>query len=147
MSSGRLQRRYNEKIKINQGSFNIIRLLTKVYNHIEENGLTQGTGFTEGWMCPIYKKKDVRIIVNYRPITLLNTDYKLFMKALSEKLAEVASSIINEDQTGFIKGHNILHPIKLTNLMPKYAEAAQVNGVIVVLDQKKAYNKVTHNYL
>ncbi len=36
----RLQRRYNEKIKMNQEGYDIIRLLTKVYNHIEENSVT-----------------------------------------------------------------------------------------------------------
>ncbi|KAJ7151846.1 Endonuclease/exonuclease/phosphatase, partial [Mycena crocata] len=66
--------------------FDVIALLTKVYNHIERHGVTAGTDFSAGWMCPIYKKKDVTDVANYRPITVLNTDYKIFTKALTFKL-------------------------------------------------------------
>ncbi|EPS95420.1 hypothetical protein FOMPIDRAFT_1054147 [Fomitopsis schrenkii] len=40
-------------------------------------------------MCPLYKKKDRREIANYRPITLLNSDYKIYTKVLAMRLAEV----------------------------------------------------------
>ncbi|KAJ7172885.1 Endonuclease/exonuclease/phosphatase, partial [Mycena crocata] len=66
--------------------FDIILLLKRIYNDIERRGITQGTDFAKGWMCPIYKKKDVTDIANYRPITVLNTDYKIFTKALTLKL-------------------------------------------------------------
>jgi hypothetical protein len=56
----------------------------------------------KGCVSPIYKKKDPENIANYRPITLLNTDYKILTKALSLRLAEAAPEIINADQVGFI---------------------------------------------
>ncbi|KAJ2917431.1 hypothetical protein MD484_g3035, partial [Candolleomyces efflorescens] len=37
---------------------NIARMLTLVFNDITRNGVQAGTEFSEGWMCPIYKKKD-----------------------------------------------------------------------------------------
>ncbi|KAL1741664.1 Endonuclease/exonuclease/phosphatase, partial [Schizophyllum fasciatum] len=66
--------------------FNVVKTLTMVYNDIEVNGTVEGSRFAEGWMCPIYKKKAKEDIANYRPITLLNTDYKVYTKALSVKL-------------------------------------------------------------
>jgi len=55
-------------------------------------------------MCPLYIKNDKADIANYRPISLLNIDYKLMTKALSLKLAVAAPKIIHQDQAGFVPG-------------------------------------------
>ena len=44
---------------------------------------------------------------NWRPISLTNSDYKLLAKSLSIHLSSVISSIVNEDQVGFLKYRNI----------------------------------------
>ena len=125
----------------------IIAILTCVYNDIESHGIIDGTDFTKGWMCPIYKKKDRREIENYRPITILNTDYKIFTKALSEKLLKAAPLLIHENQAGFIPGRSIFNQVKLSKLMIDYCEAQEINGAIIALDQEKAYDKIAHDYL
>ena len=77
-----------------------------VLNNIQEHGVDARTKFTLGWMCPIYKKKERDQIKNYRPIILLNTDYKLLTKALSVDLASHIHLLIHPDQTGFIPQEN-----------------------------------------
>ena len=42
--------------------------------------------WTEGIICPIYKKEDRRVCSNYRPITLLNVVYKIFAILLHNRL-------------------------------------------------------------
>jgi hypothetical protein len=74
--------RYLEDLRCNRPAFNLIGLITKAFNDIESYGIVPSTNFSEGWMCPIYKKNDRYKIANYRPITLLNTDYKIMTKAL-----------------------------------------------------------------
>ncbi|KAE9383054.1 hypothetical protein BT96DRAFT_1041062, partial [Gymnopus androsaceus JB14] len=76
----------NEDRKSERESFDIIELMTEVFNDISANGIDEGIGFSDGWMCPLYKKGEKSEIANYRPITLLNTDYKIFTKALAIKL-------------------------------------------------------------
>src|SRR5258705_13000501 len=70
------------------------------------------SAFAEGWMCPLYKKKDRREISNYRPITLLNTDYKIYTKTLAIKLAKVAPNIIHPNQAGFMPGRSIFDQVR-----------------------------------
>jgi hypothetical protein len=83
---------------------NVIETLTKIYGDIEKYGVHEDSAFAEGWMCPLYKKKDRREISNYRPITLLNTDYKIYTKVLATKLAQVAPDVIHPNQAGCMPG-------------------------------------------
>jgi hypothetical protein len=98
--------------------------------------------------CAHYKKKGEReFIENYWPITLLNTDDKLFTKVLAIKLARCATTLIHPSQAGFILGRQISNQTKLIQMVMDYAEAAEVNGMIVVLDQEKVDDRVRHDYL
>lgn len=98
-------------------------------------------------MCPIFKKKDRSKIENYRPITLLNSDYKLLTKALSLQLLDLINEMIHRDQARFIPGRSIYNHIRLTRVMITYTETMEVNRAIIALDQEKAYDKITHRYL
>ena len=126
---------------------NVVEMLVKVFNDIEKNGIDPASKFNEGWMCPIYKKGERDNIANYRPITILNTDYKIMTKALASKLAEAAPSLIHRDQAGFIKGRSIYNQVKLAKLTIDYGRIMECNGAIVALDQEKAYDKILHPYL
>ena len=131
----------------NQKTFNIIAVLTAVFNDIRNHGVDQRTDFVQGWMCPIYKKKDRTEISNYRPITLLNTDYKIFTKVLALQLMDHIHSLLHEDQAGFIPRRSIFNHIRLAQSIITYAETTEMNGAIIALDQEKAYDKIHHNYL
>jgi hypothetical protein len=52
----------------------------KVYEDIEKYGIAEDSHFNIGRLCPTFKKGDRSLISNYRPITLLNCDYKLMTK-------------------------------------------------------------------
>ena len=54
---------------------------------------------------------------NWRPLTLLNVDYKLFSKVIAMRLNTVMSDIIDPMQSGFMKNRSTVDSIcKLTNL-------------------------------
>ncbi|KAF5367240.1 hypothetical protein D9615_010668 [Tricholomella constricta] len=140
--------RYTEETALGSvTTFDIADLLTIVFNDIMECGLIPSSSFSEGWMCPLYKKNDKTDIANYRPITCLNTDYKLFTKCLATRLANIAPDLIHKSQAGFIPGRRITDQTKLIRLMMQYAESTKQNGLIIALDQEKAYDKIDHEYL
>ena len=57
--------------------------------------------------------KDPLSIDNWRPITLLNVDYKLFAFVYSRRLKSNLGDIINECQTGFMAKRHISNNIRL----------------------------------
>uniref|UniRef100_A0A0W0G0A5 Reverse transcriptase domain-containing protein n=1 Tax=Moniliophthora roreri TaxID=221103 RepID=A0A0W0G0A5_MONRR len=142
-----LQSQYETETKAERLSFDIIGALKMLYNDIERFGKIKGTTFAESWMCPLYKKGERANIANYRPISLLNSDYKVFTKALTVKLAKAAPKLIHPDQAGFVPGRHIYDHIWLAKRVIEYGEAVEQNGVIVALDQEKAYDKIEHDYL
>ena len=142
-----LKKRNQEAEDEGKIGFDIIHTLTTVFQDIQRHGISPGSSFAEGWMCPLYKKKDITMIENYRPITLLNSDYKLLTKALTLQLMEDVKKMIHRDQAGFIPGRSIFDHIRLSRLMTKFAEISEKNGAVVALDQEKAYDKITHQYL
>lgn len=71
-----LNNKYIEDRDLGKPSFNVIEVMTKVFNDIETHGLVKDSNFSKSWMCPLYKKNDRADIANYRPVSLLNTDYK-----------------------------------------------------------------------
>jgi len=98
-------------------------------------------------MCPLFKKKDPTDIHNYRPITLLNTDYKILTKVLAIQLLDHVNQLVHPDQAGFIPNHSIFDHIRLAKAILNYVDATEEDGAILALDQEKAYDKIRHDYL
>ena len=55
----------------------------------------------------VHKKDDKRLLKNWRPISLLNVDYKICSKAVSLRLSRVLGSIVDPDQTCSVPGRSI----------------------------------------
>ena len=53
------------------------------------------------------KGKDRAFMKNWRPISLLNFDYKLLSKTISLRIMEYLPTLIHHNQSGFVKGRFI----------------------------------------
>ena len=49
------------------------------------------------------------LIKNWRLLSLLNVDAKIYSKILANRMYQVLPGIIHHDQTGFMKGRKIPH--------------------------------------
>jgi len=84
---------------------------------------------------------------NWRPLTLLNVDYKILAKAVGQRIESIPSSIIHSDQTGFIKGRFIGQNVRLLNDIMEYTEAKKLPCILLFLDFRKAFDTTEWNFI
>jgi hypothetical protein len=60
--------------------------------------------WTEGVLCPVYKKVDKLDCKNYRGICLLDVTYKVFAKILYYRILPLAAAAVQHYQAGFQSG-------------------------------------------
>ena len=94
-------------------------------------------------------KKDAELyyIKIWRPITLLNMDYKIAAKALANRIKSVLPSIINNDQTGFMKNRFIGENIRLIECIIQHAAKENIPGLLLFIDFEKAFDSLEWSLL
>ena len=111
-----------------------------------------------GKLCPSHKLsflklipkagKDLKKLTNWRPITLSNCDHKLITKAYSNRLCEKLACKITNAQTAYLKGRLINDNVRaLLATIQASNDEPDIDGLIVSLDAKKAFDSVEHTYI
>ena len=93
------------------------------------------------------KNKDLMYIRNWRPITLLNVDYKLLSKSLATRLCAVLPDLVYQDQWGFIKDRYIGDNIMEIYSLIARAEQQDEEAILILLDIQKAFDSVSWWFL
>jgi hypothetical protein len=88
------------------------------------------------------KDKDPRMLKNWRPISLLNTDYKIFAKTMATRLQKVLDYIISQDQQGCLKGRSTYSNIRSTIDIINYTRESDLPGLLAFIDFEKAFDMV-----
>lgn len=90
----------------------------------------------------IYFFKKRGALKNYRPISMLNTDFKILAKMLANRLKKVLPGIITKNQSYSIIGRKITD--KVSNIREKISYMTENNkeGYIISLDLEKAFDRV-----
>ena len=86
--------------------------------------------------------RDTRILKNLRPITLLNTDYKIIEKMIANRIVPQLNEIIGTNQRGFIPGRRIAVNIRKMFDVVLEAENSRSPVIILQADMAKAFDKV-----
>ena len=120
--------------------------LTAIHNYSFTHGLLP-LSQRRGIISLIFKKGDRTRLSNWRPITLLTTDYKILTKALANRLTQVLPSIINSDQTACIPGRTINDNVSLLRDVINYANETNYPLAFISIDQLKAFDRVQHSFL
>ena len=92
-------------------------------------------------------------IKNYKPLSIMNIDYKLFTNILMQRLIDTLNKIITSQQTKFLSKRLIDNNIKTIQYLIARHESNIKNVdikneiALLFLNQKKIYNKINHEYL
>ena len=83
----------------------------------------------------------------YRPISLLNIDYKIISKIITVRLGKVLPKIIGIDQTCSVKGRSIFDNLHLIRNIVDYVDQKNLAASFICLDQEKAFDRVSRSYM
>ena len=86
--------------------------------------------------------KDLRYLSNWRPVSLLQTDYKILTKSLFLRLQNVLPKVLSPDQVGYISNRYIGKNIRPIKGIMTYLWAHKIPGYIAVIDFQKAFDSI-----
>lgn len=123
----------------------IIPQLKKCFNHVLTGGEIPPS-WKRAVVSVIHKPgKDKTLCGSYRPISVLNIDYRIFTTILAKRLESIIPELMDTDQSGFVRNRqthdNIRRALHLFNKMKSK------ESIAVSLDAEKAFDSVGWDYL
>ena len=107
-----------------------------------QNGMMHGSSRESVISLMDKPDKNLLDIDHWRPLNLLNVNYKIYAKILANRLQCVMNDIISKDQTGFLKGRRMTDNILDLNLIIDYCQKQEIPAIITVIDFKKAFDTI-----
>ena len=102
----------------------------------------------EGIITLIPKTGKPRNKINsYRPITLLNTSYKILSGSIANRYKKVIGKLVDPAQSGFIKGRFIGDNTRLMSDIMTYLKDDKRYGLFLSLDIEGAFNTVSWKFI
>lgn len=93
------------------------------------------------------KGKDRTLLKNWRPISLLNVDYKIATKALANRLKETLPKLIHPNQVGYVKGRDITENVRTIQDILGYTNSKNIPGFLISIDFQKAFDSLEWSFL
>ena len=94
-----------------------------------------------------FKKGDRLDPRNWRPISLLNVDYKIASRAIAGRLLKVLHVVVGRDQTCGVPGRFIGENVAFLRDIVDYASRSGTPCAILSLDQEKAFDRVDWGFM
>ncbi len=96
----------------------------------------------------IYKNKGERSnLKNWRPISLLNVDYKIISKVITNRLKRIMPFIIGTDQSCGVQDRNISDNLTVLRDIIFFINNENEQAAILSIDQEKAFDRIEWNYM
>uniref|UniRef100_A0A6G5A9X6 Putative tick transposon n=1 Tax=Rhipicephalus microplus TaxID=6941 RepID=A0A6G5A9X6_RHIMP len=110
--------------------------------------ITLPTSFHKGRITLVPKKDPMSTRPeDWRPITLLNVDYKLLANILVRRISPFLATLIAPHQVCSVPGREIHAHTWLTRDIIQYTISRCAQGLLVSLDQEKAFDFIEHGFI
>ena len=93
------------------------------------------------------KDKDRTLLSNWRPLSLLNFDYKLLAKVIAERMKLFLPKLIDPDQTGYVAGRYIGENLRLIADIILFTTLKNYPGLILLVDFEKAFDTLEWKFI
>ena len=90
------------------------------------------------------KDRNVFILKNWRPLTMLTINYKILAIVLADRIKVVLPYLISEDQTGFMSGRQITTTIRRTMDIMDLANSLETPGYLICADFVKCFDLISY---
>ena len=131
------------KVFFNDMGHFLLRSINEAYT-MGSLSITQKQGIVT---CLPKGDKPKQYLKNWRPITLLNCDYKLLSGALANRMKQFLPEIIGLEQKGFIKNRFIGENTRLIYDVINYLKIHRKEGLILLIDFEKAFDSIEHKFI
>ena len=91
--------------------------------------------------------KSRNLIKNWRPISLLNTTYKLISLCITNRLRKVLNTLISPEQKGFLEGRSISDCTRLMYDIIYECQVQNKPGLILLVDFEKAFDSLSWSFI
>ncbi|XP_030479107.1 uncharacterized protein LOC115696342 [Cannabis sativa] len=121
------------------------RAMLHILNHQGDISL-----INETILVLIPKKKNPKLVCDFRPISLCNTLYKCISKVLANRIKNVLPSIISKNQSAFLKGRQIIDNILIANEIIHAIHSrrsGKLGWAAIKLDMEKAFDRVEWKFI
>ena len=88
------------------------------------------------------KGKDLTDIKSWRPLSLLNSDYKILAKVIANRLKVILPEIINTDQIGYMTNRFCGENTRIIADIIEYCKINQKPCIILLADFEKAFDSI-----
>lgn len=122
-------------------SIAMAEILAVVFKNIASTGYMEKE-LSKSVIMLLHKSDDKTLISNYRPISLLNHDYKILTRLIDEKYINILKPLLSRNQYGFMENNFIFNPIIRVMNTIEFGNIGETNGNLASLDIKKAYDSV-----
>ena len=87
------------------------------------------------------------LLKNWRPISLLNTTYKIISLCITNRLRPILDRIISQEQKGFLQGRTIADCTRLMYDIIWECEYKNKDGLILLVDFQKAFDSLSWKFI
>ena len=92
-------------------------------------------------------ENDKRYLTNWRPLTLLETFYKLISSILAKRLKPVLDNLLGHEQKAYIPGRFISECTRTEYYLFENAKENNLPGMMLLVDFEKAFDSVNFDFI